>query len=84
MVLLQGTSGSGKTTIAYRICKEWTEGKLGMFSHVILMHLQDYRVARCKSIEEFLELLIGNVEGNKVALEIRKIHGKDVLLILEG
>ena len=84
VVLLQGTPGSGKTTIAYKICKEWTEGKLGMFSHVILMHLEDHRVARCKSIEEFLELLIGNVEGNKVALEIRKIHGKGVLLILEG
>ena len=84
VVLLQGSPGSGKTTIAYKICKEWADGKLGMFSHVIVMHLEDHRIARCKTIEEFFELLIGNVEGNKVALDIRKIHGEGVLLILEG
>ena len=84
VVLLQGSPGSGKTTIAYKICKEWADGKLGMFSYVIVMHLEDHRIARCKTIEEFLELLIGNVEGNRVALEIRKIHGEGVLLILEG
>ena len=84
VVLLQGSPGSGKTTIAYKICKEWAKGKLKMFSHVIIMHLEDHRIAGCKTIEEFLELLIGNVEGNKVASEIRKIHGEGVLLILEG
>ena len=50
-----------------------------MFSHVIIMHLEDHRIAGCKTIEEFLKLLIGNVEGNrKVASEIRKIHGESV------
>ena len=84
VVLLQGSPGSGKTTIAYKICKEWAEGRLDMFSHVVVMHLEDYRIARCKSIEEFLECLIGSVEGDKVASELRKIHGEGVLIILEG
>ena len=43
VVLLQGSPGSDKTTIAYKMFKEWVEGKLGMFSHVIVMH--------CKMIE---------------------------------
>ena len=84
VVLLQGTPGSGKTMIAYQICKEWTEGKLEMFSHVVVMHLDDDRVATCKNVEEFIQHLIGDEEGIKVASEIRKIHGEGVLLILEG
>ena len=83
VVLLQGPPGSGKTTIAYRICKEWTEGKLEMFSHVVV-RLEDDRVATCKNVEEFIEFLVGNEEGIKVASEIRKIHGEGFLLILEG
>ena len=69
VVLIQGSPGSGKTTIAYKM---WVEGKLDMFSHVIVMHL------------EFIELLFGAEEGNTVASDIRKIHGQGVLLILEG
>ena len=84
VVLLQGTPGSGKTTIAYQICKEWTEGKLEMFSHVVVMRLEDDRVAKCKNVEEFIQLLIGSEKSIEVASEIRKTHGEGVLLILEG
>ena len=52
------------------MCKEWVEGKLDMFSHIIVMHLEDDRVARCKNVEEFIELLVGVEEGNMVASDI--------------
>lgn len=48
------------------------------------MNLEDVKVAKCKKVEEFIELLIGNVRSSKVASEIRKIHGKGFLLISEG
>ena len=81
VVLLQGSPGCGKTTIAYKMCKEWAEGKLDMFSQVIVMH---YKMIEWLDVEEFIKLLFGVEEGNTVASDIRNIHGQGVLLILEG
>ena len=40
VILVEGTFGSGKTTLAYHYCQKWADGNLGMFDLVVLVHLR--------------------------------------------
>ena len=85
MILIQGSPGSGKMTLAKKICKDWAEGKLVQnFGLVILVELKDTRVAKVTSVRELVALYMGGVLSESITKEISRINGKNTLFLLEG
>ena len=83
LFLIEGNPGTGKTSLAYKVCKMWAEGKvLKSFSCVILVELR-----YVKPGDISLETLIatpGQSVSSNIYTEISKLHGKGVLIWLEG
>ena len=85
VILIQGSPGSGKTTLAKKICREWVENELLQdFSHVVFVELRDTRVSEATSLKELVTLYMGNLLSEPITEEIIKIKGNGVLLLLEG
>lgn len=84
IVVLQGPPGSGKTTLAKYLCRQWANGKLLQnFSLVFFVQLRDERVANVKSFKELVKLRMGPL-SKSIAKEIFHKNGKGLLIILEG
>ena len=85
VILIQGSPGSGKTTLAKKICKDWVEGKLAQNSGlVILVELRDTRVAEVTSLRELVALYMGDALSESITKEITRIKGKGSLFLLDG
>ena len=81
-VLMEGAPGSGKSTLSFHICRQWADGKLFQdYKLVILMRLRDLAVQEAKSIDELLQKSVGELT---VTDEIKRIKGKNILLIIDG
>jgi len=84
VILIEGNAGSGKTTLANKLCKDWAEhSSLQEFSHFILLKLRDPRIARSNDLNQIISLHLGrpalDVVDNMIAC-----HGAGFAIWLEG
>ena len=85
IVLAQGSPGSGKTTLANKMCTEWAKGNfMQQYMLVILLKLRDPRISDIESIDELINCTMDNKFVSEVAHEIKCIDGQSILLLLEG
>ena len=86
VILIQGSPGSGKTTLANEICSEWAKGNLiDNYILVILLKLRDPRISDIDCTDEVVKCSLGYSNSvSEVVEEINCIDGKNILLLLEG
>ena len=86
VILIQGSPGSGKTTLANEICSQWARGILiQTFTHVIILKLRDPRIVNMSTIDELIYCSTGNASFvHEAVRDIYHCHGMNVLFLFEG
>ena len=85
VILIQGSPGCGKTTLANKICTEWAKENLVQhYMLVILLNLRDVTISEIESIDQMIECTMGEDFIAEIVRDIKCIEGKNILLLLEG
>ena len=84
IILVEGAPGVGKSTFAWKLCWEWTKGKiLSQYKLVVLLRLRDKHMREAKTLYD----LIYYKDSKKRTLiveQIDELNGKEILLLFEG
>ena len=85
VIVIEGNPGSGKTTLTYKLCKDWAEGSiLQHISHLILLVLRDNRVNSAKTLDEIIQIDTGRENANHINQDLISLDGENVMVWLEG
>jgi len=83
-VLVEGASGIGKSTFAWKACLKWAKGKLFQeYDLVVLLQMRNKKVKEAKSLVDLFYHSDSKL-SSEVAQEVSDREGKGVLLIFEG
>ena len=86
VIVIEGNPGSGKTTLSYKICKDWAEGiVLKHISLIILFILRDPRISNARTLEDLITVGLGSrAQAKQVCNDLTTSCGKNVIILLEG
>jgi len=85
VIVIEGNPGSGKTTLTYKICKDWAEGTiLQHVSHLILLILRDKRINGAESLEKIIQIHLGQNNANHIYQDLVNSDGKNVIIWFDG
>ena len=84
VILVEGVSGMGKTSLAYYYCQKWLKGELKMFDFVILVRLRDF--AACEADLILPNLLASASSMKPITKKMARaiMNNRKVLIILDG
>ena len=84
LLLIEGDAGTGKTTLANKVCKMWAKGDvLKKYSCIILAYLKNIKFQGPISLETLLAAA-GQPVSKDICDEVSRIQGKQFLIWLEG
>ena len=84
LFLIEGDTGTGKTTLAYKVCKKWADGDvLQQYSCIVLVCLKDIKSQGNISLEALLAAP-GQSVNSEICNIIQGKQGEGVLIWLEG
>ena len=84
LILVEGAPGVGKSTFAWKLCWEWTKGKiLSQYKLVVLLRLRDKRVREAKTLYDLIYYDIPK-KRELIVDELISSDGKETLLLFEG
>ena len=83
-ILVQGGPGVGKTTLAWELCRQWSEGKvLQKWEIVVFIQLRNQFIRCAESLEQLLRH--PNTDTcRKVCEQLQQTLGEGVMLVLDG
>ena len=84
VVLIEGSAGSGKTTLSWHVCREWAAGRLFQQSFLLInISLEDQDVPRAKHLADIIPHESGEMR-EAVAEAISEQDGKSVCFLFDA
>ena len=82
VILVEGVSGMGKTSLAYYYCQKWSKGELNVFDAVAFVRLRDLHACE---VDHILPNLL-STSSMKLTKEMAKVivNSQKVLIIMDG
>ena len=84
IILIEGSPGAGKSTLAWHVCQKWESGELFQdFKVVVFVQLRDASVQSAVSLADVLPAKSKNMRTQIVSL-LESSNGRDMLFVLDG
>ena len=84
VVLVEGAPGAGKSTFAWKFCRQWGKRKLlGEYPLLVLLRLREKAMQDASSIADLFYHPDPEIQKGTVS-HLQRSHGEGLLLVLEG
>ena len=89
VILVEGVSGMGKTSLAYQYAHNWAEEKLSTFDAVALVRLRDLDACDLSKVDHILPQLLSLASANTIDLITKEmarllVDKLKILILLDG